>query len=146
MKRFHAAVSLTAAIGMACVVTAARAELVSNLVSVREILAHCSTNRSAPDDYCIGYMESALDFITNYQVWLSLNRYDFPPGERPGCPVDARGQDLTAVALVNALRDYVGKKGQNILSEPGIRVLPKVLAEGVCLSSSQVICRSSSQG
>jgi hypothetical protein len=80
-------------------------------------------------------MESALDFITNYQLWLSVNRYDFPPGEKPICPLSVIRRDVTAVELINALRDYVASKGQNILIEPGSRTLPQALAEAFgCLA------------
>lgn len=154
MKIFHAITALTVAIGTACLAAVSHADPIgtsgllahcstdrrspgdscvdymeSALVSTRELLAHCSADHGAPDNYCIGYMDAALDFITNYQVWLSLNRYDFPPGEKLSCPVDAHGRDVTAVELINVLRDYVGKKGQNTLTEPGMRVLPKALAE-----------------
>jgi Rap1a immunity proteins len=38
-----------------------------------------------PDGICLGYMEAALDFMTEYQLWLTMNRYDLPPDDRVLC-------------------------------------------------------------
>ena len=48
------------------------------------LLGHC-TKSSEPDGFCLGYMEAALDFITEYQLWMTLNRYEYPPKDKPIC-------------------------------------------------------------
>ena len=48
------------------------------------LLEHC-TKSFEPDGFCLGYMEAALDFITEYQLWMTLNRYEYPPKDKPIC-------------------------------------------------------------
>ena len=48
------------------------------------LFEHC-TKSSEPDGICLGYMEAALDFITEYQLWMTLNKYEYPPGDKPIC-------------------------------------------------------------
>jgi hypothetical protein len=45
-------------------------------------------------------MEAALDFITEYQLWLTLNKYDYPPKDKPICIKDQTPPREAAVAFI----------------------------------------------
>lgn len=72
---FSAGVVLAAA----AAIPAARAD-----IRTSTLMEHCS-GPGKPDGMCLGYMEAALDFIVEYQLWLGMKGYDFPPSDRAVC-------------------------------------------------------------
>lgn len=68
-------------------------------------------------------MESALDFIQVYQLWLTMNRYEFPVGEKAICVLPA-----TARSAISALQIYAAKKGAAILSTNAMATIPAALS------------------
>src|SRR5438270_10562978 len=63
------------------------------------LIEHCY-GPGKPDSFCLGYMEASLDFITEYQLWLTLNKYDYPPSDGPVCVETGKSPYAVAAAFV----------------------------------------------
>jgi hypothetical protein len=90
---------------------------------VDDILAHCS-GPQGPDEYCRGYITGVVDILGDYNLWLSMNKYDFPAGDGVFClPLPLKVEDAVAALSVHAARN------RRRLRLPAKAVLPAALAE-----------------
>ena len=69
------------------------------------LLEHCSKS-SEPDGICLGYMEAALDFITEYQLWMTLRRFEFPPNDKAICITTATSPRQAANFFINWMNTH----------------------------------------
>ena len=111
-----------------CCVLGGQAHCEADNVLTGQLLDHCAAKQGAPDDFCIGYMEASINFISTYQSWLSLNHYHFPE------PVICFPRGVTTIQAVDALRKYVARASnpddQKVLARPAMNTLPRALAGG----------------
>jgi hypothetical protein len=83
---------------------------------------HCNGPNN-PDEFCLGYMEAALDFITEYQLWLTMNHYEYPPKDRPICVSTSTSAIQTATFFVAWMRTHqnVGLDAANAVVGDAVR-------------------------
>jgi hypothetical protein len=83
---------------------------------------HCAGPNN-PDELCLGYMDAALDFITEYQLWLTMNNYEYPPKDRPICVLSSTSSIQAATFFVAWMRTHenVGGEAANAVVGDALR-------------------------
>jgi hypothetical protein len=85
------------------------------------LIEHCA-GPNRPDGICLGYMEAALDFITEYQLWLLFNGYKFPPGDKSLCVEgDTSAYNVAAVFVAWMQRHQDGWRPASAVAGDAIR-------------------------
>ena len=111
--------SILAMIGLAGI-NAAHA---TDRYSTQSLYQHCRVR----DAFCSGYMEATLDFVIEYQVWLTINKYDLPPGDSLlSCisPPTAENLTTTFVAYVELHRTDVGEWADDVVRLAAAKAFP----------------------